>query len=675
MKSSIFGTPYNTWSPEEILAYYQTRTGIYYFPVLDADQTAKEKIDGILMHRFDFNGECHQLPKHFVWTYNPSADLEWLILLHKFYYAPGLGVAYQETKDQRYVAKWIELTSSWIDTVPLGFLSSDVAGRRVQNWIFAHYYFITAAQTLCIPAAFYRKFLTSLCHQVNYLCDHLTPARNHRTLELSAIFLAAVVFPELKEADTWLQFSRKELVKNIQTALLNDGVHCELSTDYHHLVLKNYLGVRLLALLNGISMPKEMDILIQKALEFALYVHKPDGLIPALSDGDSRSFLDLLEQGYELYHDETMLYVASQGKRGTPPSSRSKAFPDSGYYILRSDWRDRAEPFEDARYLVFDCGPLGRGNHGHLDLLSFEMAAYGQSLIVDPGRYTYHESGETNWRVLFRSTGYHNTVQVDKKNQTRYVFHKTRFKIQGPEPAWELKQFLSDSGFDFLHGIARSHEYEVVHERKIFFCCPEYWIIADILQAQEMHDYDLLFHLSDQAYNQVSITVVQDTLQIDAPHLIIAQPFDPAMQAMVEEGYISRTYGVKHRAPVIRFARRAVSTAYYTILYPYKTVRPQIRVEVLPVLQGRHPCPKTQAVALCITLSKHGQPYQDYYFSADSADKTLYTFGDFTYTGTLLFVRRDATGRMVTLHREPCTELTTRSSLRGLRHDRSVYHP
>src|SRR5207249_1589723 len=125
-----------------------------------------------------------------------------------------------------------------------------------------------------------------------------------------------------------------------------------------------------------------------------------------------------------------ILYVASGGQRGTPPACRSKGFPDGGYHILRSGWGNGSEPFEDERYLVFDCGPLGRGNHGHLDLLSFEMAAYGQSLVVDPGRYVYDESGGTNWRVLFRGTGYHNTVQVDKKNQTRYALGKNSFKIQ-----------------------------------------------------------------------------------------------------------------------------------------------------------------------------------------------------------------------------------------------------
>ena len=383
--TSFFRLPCRSWTQEKIFEYFQNRTGINYFPVIDADECTREKIDHILLNRFEFNQESYALPEAFDWTNNPSKDIEWAILLHKFYYAVGLGEAFHDTKDQRYVKKWIALTSSWIDTVPLDFLSSDVAGRRIQNWIYAHYYFVTLNQSQSICSTFYLKFLKSIHDQVLHLAEHLTEARNHRTLELYAIFLAAVVFPELKGADMWLAFAKEELSKNIKKDILADGVHCELSTDYHHIVLKNYLNIRKLAAMNKIAIPKAIDKQIKKALKFALYVHKPEGAIPSLSDGDARSFLDLLESGARLYNSEEMLYVATLGKSGHAPSERSKGFPKGGYTILRSGWGDGRTAYEDERYLVFDCGPLGEGNHGHLDVLSFEMAAYGRSLIVDPG--------------------------------------------------------------------------------------------------------------------------------------------------------------------------------------------------------------------------------------------------------------------------------------------------
>lgn len=653
LASTLFRAPFNSWPPAGLLAHFQRRDTVRYFPIVDEAQTSRAKAEQVLSNRFDFNEEAYELKPGFDWTVNPSADVEWLILLHKFYYATGLGIAFDETKDRRYVEKWIELTESWIATVPLDFLPGDVAGRRIQNWISAHYYFVSLSRTPNVSPDFYLRFLDSLRRQVIHLKANLTPARNHRTLELWAIFSAAVVFPEFPEAEEWLEFARRELLRNAQTDLLADGAHCELSTDYHHLVLRNFLYVIRLARMNRIELPEELHALVRKALEFSLYVHKPDGSIPALSDGDTGSYLNLLEQGYQLYGDEELLYAATQGNRGVAPRRRSRGFDESGYYVLRSGWGER-EPFGDERYLIFDCGPLGAGNHGHFDLLSFEMAAYGQSLIVDPGRFTYHEpppgSGETNWRVLFRGTSYHNTVLVDGRNQTRYEFHKRKFKIKGEAPQHELKAFVSRDGFDYLHGVARSHEYEVVHERKIVFLCPDYWLIVDLLLAEEEHDYQQPFHLSEQADGKTVMRIERGTLLIDAPHLVIAQAAEPEVSPSIQEGFVSPVYGVKHRAPVVGFARRASATCHHTILYPYRSERPEIAVEKLPVQSGRRTCSETEASALRVTITTGGKSYKDTFLLIHRQSDETWECGSIRFRGRVLHLRTDSEDRQIQQH-------------------------
>ena len=584
---ALLRPPYCTWQPAALLHHFQTRATPHYFAQRDEEQASHPQIEQLLAGCFVYNNEAHHLPTGFDWTVNPSQDREWLILLHKFYFAPGLGADFVAQGDMRYVHKWLELTASWIDTVPLDFLPSDVTGRRVQNWIFAHYYFVTMTKTTMLPLRFYLKFLRSLHQQVTYLCSHLTPARNHRTIELYAIFMAAVVFPEFADAPAWLAFAQRELEANLAADLRPDGVHCEQSTDYHHLVVKNYLGIKRLATANGIAFPAHFDELLQKALDFSAFVHRPDGLIPALSDGDSRSFLELLHQGYALYGRPDYLYVATQGQAGTPPTTRSRCFPAGGYTILRSGWGEGATAFLDERYLIFDCGPLGEGNHGHLDLLSFEAAAFGQPLVVDPGRYTYHEpavaSGEINWRAHFRGTASHNTVQVDGKEQTCYVFHKKKFKLRGPEPRWELRAFLQEKTFDLVHGLAASAEYDAVHERIICFANHEYWLITDILRSATIHRYDLRFHLAAAAYGHTTLFTQGETALIQAPHLLLAQPVDEQTICTLNAGFVSCSYGVKEAAPVVQVTRHAASTVFHTLLYPYATTAPQVQLKTHPM--------------------------------------------------------------------------------------------
>ncbi|MFO0697823.1 MAG: alginate lyase family protein [Nitrospira sp.] len=607
----IFAALFRDLTSEALLEHFRTRTTVHYFPVPDGGETARPKIDDILQNQFEFNGERHIFPASPLWLTNLSRDQEWLILLHKFYYAVGLGMAYRETNDPRYAEKWVDLTRSWIRTVPLDFLPSDVAGRRIQNWIFAHYYFVSTSTPQCVRPEFYLAFLESLHSQIAYLRDHVTVARNHRTLELCALFLAAVVFPEFTESSEWLVWSRDELVRNIQSDLLPDGVHCEQSTDYHHLVLKNYLWITRLARLNQIEMPEPFDTLVKRALTFALYSHRPDGMIPALSDGDSRCFLDLLQQGYELYGGDDLLYAASRGTKGQPPAARSKGFVDSGYYVLRSGWGERDGAYQDERYLIFDCGPLGAGNHGHLDLLSFEASAYGKPLIVDPGRYTYDESGPINWRVRFRGTAYHNTVLVDRRNQTSYAWRKNRFKISGPEPDRELVTFVSEPDLDYLHGVARSHEYPVTHERKVLFIAGEYWIIVDLLRAQESHRYDLLFHLSPMAEGQVSIAQSNHTRVIQSPQLLLAQPFVTSLPPSIEVGYVSTSYGKKEPAPIIQLTQQASAACFFTVVYPYKEQAPSISIHLQHAEQDGQQLLDGRQTTVPITIAHEGRSHRD----------------------------------------------------------------
>ncbi len=598
-RESHLRAPFAHYSPDELLAHFRARRGVEYFTVPDPHETQRAKIDAIVAGHFEFNHETHTFSGAPSWLQNPSADIEWHILLHKFYYATGLGMAYAETREPRYLARWIELTDSWMAVVPPGFIANDVTGRRVQNWIYAYYYFVATDATAPVPAEFHARLLRSIALQVDHLCANLTPKRNHRTLELYAIFLAGVVFPEFAHASEWREFALRELAANARADLLADGVHCELSTDYHHLVVKNYLAVLRLAALNQIPVAQEFDAQIARALDFSMHVHKPDGIVPSLSDGDARSFVDLLRQGHELFGRRDWLYVATSGREGVPPAETAAAFPSSGYYVMRSGWGRGRVPYRDEQYLVFDCGPLGEGNHGHFDCLSFELAANGRSLIVDPGRYTYSEAGEINWRIRFRSTSAHNTITVDGCNQTRYTPRKVdpntrhqqgsvRHRISGPPPAAECLAFGSTPRLAYVCGAASSsveagHEYSARHERHIALIFGSYWIIFDSITAPEAHSYDQRFQLSEQAEGHTRVRAEGGNQIVECPGLALHLASVGAESFELEPAFVSYQYGVKLPAPRVRATRSAARAQFHTLLLPGVEDSRGTTLRVLPV--------------------------------------------------------------------------------------------
>ena len=641
--------PYASMPPNELLRHFQNRNGVRYLPLSRGTHVHVERAEKILKHEFDFNNEVHQLPETFDWKTNPSLDIEWLILLHKFYYAKDLAGAYDYTGDDKYTRKWMEMVSSWIRNVPDGFINSQVTGRRLQQWLLAYHYFVPGKRSAAITPSFLVELFRSVHSQTLYLCEHLTPEGNHRTIELYSIFLVAVVFHELQESAWLLDFAKQELLKNLEQDLLDDGVHRELSTDYHHTVLKNHLRVRTLAALNGIALSPRFDEMMNKALEFSMYVHKPDGLIPAINDGDSNSYLSLLKKACSHYPNEQFLYVVSKGKEGTPPCERSKGFSDSGYYVLRGSWTH--EPYEDGLYLLFDCGPLGFGSHGHYDLLSFEAAAYGHSLIVDPGRYTYSdESAEgIKWRQMFKSTAYHNTVVVDGKDQISY----RRMKPVGPEPSASVKMFATADGFDFVQAQAFSHEYPVVHERTVFFAVPEYWVVTDRLHGEGSHTYDLYFHLAPRALGRTALRSGTTSTWVDSPNLLLVQPRSPRVQAALDMGFVSPQYGVKQEAPIVRFTQKADATAFFhTLLYPYRKAPPILDIEPVAVRDSDGNYSQAQATALKITVCSETERFSDYLFLAHEQPLRVYAFDDIVCRSRMLFLRKDRSGRIVKLQAE-----------------------
>ena len=491
-------------------------------------------------------------------------DVEWRIDWSKFYYGRDLASAYCETGEQRFLSTWERLLDSWILQVPVGTDAADahVPSRRIQNWVYAWATFASAELFPGLADGLDRRIVERIAAEARFIRDHLTAARNHRTIELYALFCVALSLPELDTDGELLAFSIDQLHRNLLDETRADGVHFEQSTHYHCVVLRSFLGVRENARRFALDLPDGFDEQLTRMCEFAMHCHRPDGGIPAFSDADGGSYLDLLALAADVLDRPDFLYVATGGEDGAPPVERYASFRDGGYFIQRSGW-DR-----DARFLMFDCGPLGEGGHGHYDLLSFELAAGGRPLIVDPGRYSYseHEDDPTgrarNLRHWFKGAAAHNTVVVDGLDQTPY---RRKQRMPGDREAHgTFAGRLTAPGLDVLEGFAKSPSYEAVHRRRIWFVADEYWVIDDLLTGEEPHRYDLRFHLDAAAQGHVAVAHRGANATVRAPG--IALVITPPRAVELEQGWVAPLYGVKEAAPVVTVAAPHTSVASFATL-------------------------------------------------------------------------------------------------------------
>jgi hypothetical protein len=494
--------------------------------------------DAAVAGRFTHNGVALDLGPEPDWLGGGLAgDVEWRIEWVKANEGLDLAHAFAVTGRVEYLDTWERLVRSYSSQVPVGHERSEVAARRMQNWLYAWQRFRESGANTNVD----ELLIARLAADADHLAAHLTAERNHRTLELYALLLTGLALEDRAGAQQALD----GLVDNACRDILSDGVHRERSSEYHMIVLRSLVG----AVANGRAAALVVDpalvAAVDRACNVALHLQRPDGTMPALSDSDVGDFRPLLARAAALLDRPDLRWVATAGGEGTPPSERVSVFPTGGYSTLRSGWGEGDRKYAAECWGVFDCGPLGDGGHGHYDHLAVELWAGGHALVLDAGRYTYAD-GDDGWRRWFKGTAAHNTVTVDGLDQTAYRPGKPK----DPVSTARLVHRVADERVELLVGTTTSARYETVHTRALALVDGERWVVHDRLRGDRPHDYAVRWHLAPATDGTVALDRRGDDHVVTAAGVRLRVP-QHCGEVVVEDGWISPTYGVKHPAPVV----------------------------------------------------------------------------------------------------------------------------
>lgn len=475
--------------------------------------TAEEVKNNTFTFRFTWDMERTNKPftfeKEIQWDRIPFEDEEWVFMLNRHRYWIALGQAYALTKDDCYAETFFKQLEHWIDNNPLkeenykSTWRTIEAGIRCENWVKAFMYFKSSKS---LNPALLSKFIISLNDHGNYIYesyDNFRRLSNWGVLESHGLFILSIFLPELLTSDKYRSQSLHRLKEQINLQVMRDGMHWEQSPMYQNEVLHCYLDTIILAEKNHIALHKEI-LDKTKALAYAdLYMSKPNHHQPMQSDSDDTDLRDMLTKAAYIFQDGILKFgaygfidfeslwdlgieaIESYEKiKAMEPKHSSYAFEDSGNYYMRSGWK------EEDNYMYFHCGTLGSG-HGHADLLHFDIHAKGESILIDPGRYTYIEGNEI--RNYLKSCKAHNTTLVDNIDFTTI---EGSWKVS--KAAWPMKQsFISHEEYNYVEGGHLGYielPQGVFVNRKIIFVKPNYWVIVDEFYGNGKHNYTQYFH-------------------------------------------------------------------------------------------------------------------------------------------------------------------------------------
>ncbi len=489
-----------------------------------------------------------------------------------------LGRAYALTGDARYARELVAQLESWLDANPWPYgvnwgRAMEVAVRAV-NWLWAAALFDGAAE---LHDRVRLRLLKSLVQHGRHVLANLEHSHNNGNHYLSngvGLLFLGVLLPELTEAATWRSKGLEIVWGEIERQVHPDGVDFEKGIGYQGLVLEFWYASARLCELNGVPVPAAARERMARMFDFMRAYTRPDGSFPQIGDNDDgrlaglddepvgshRRHLavggamlgrpDLLAAAEDAVETALWLYgpaVLAMPREPTPVPSQ--AFPSGGFYVLRS---------EDA-VMVVDAGEVGMngiGGHGHNDLLSFDLWAAGAPLVVDPGTYVY--TADPAARQALRSTAAHNTVRVDGEEIARLGGVNWLWWIENDaQPT--VHRWQSDPYRDVLeaeHSGYRRLPQPVVHRRRVEFDKRRsLWLIVDDLEGAGEHDVELSLHLgvSDLQHDGLAVR-----LRAPRGDLWVVSLDPPAGVSLVEEqGWVSRGYGYRARAPILRYCLRA----------------------------------------------------------------------------------------------------------------------
>ena len=439
------------------------------------------------------------------WLFNPTklrgpVNHEWVWQLNRMDFWTPMADAYRATRDEKYARAFAAQLEGWLDQtggVPpeenYSPYQADSPWRTIEEGIRLMSRWPVAWDAFRDSPAFTddlkRRFVASMQAQAKHLLKHRT-GNNWLLMEMNGVYAFASKFPDFPESAAWRREAADAFAAALRRQMLPDGLHDELSPDYHGVAYWCALPLYEMAKANGFEkdLPADYLDLLCRGIEGPLALTTPTFRQPRFNDCFTLTLPGIMHGAHRLFPARRdFLWAATSGREGEPPDgvTASRFLPWAGFAAMRTDWS------RDATYLCFDVGPLGVA-HSHQDKLSFTLWKGDEELVFDDGGGQYEISRERDYAI----SGYdHNTLLVDGLAQ----FRREPKRVAGPiDAGWETSSVrdravgVYDQGFGSRELRLATHRREIVFDKT----ADAFTVTDDVKSADgRVHDYELLFQL------------------------------------------------------------------------------------------------------------------------------------------------------------------------------------
>jgi len=453
---------------------------------------------------------------------------------------------------------------SWLDQNPVGcginWTSALEVAFRGLSWIWIHH---LAGDRMPTPLA--SRWRRSLYHHGCFLENNLSiyfSPNTHLQGEALALHALGMLFGEAR----WQQRGTALMHQIMETHVHPDGGHFEHSSYYHlyatdmflfHAVLddpgREYLDKlrRMARYLWALAAPGELPFFGDDDGGRLFYPFGNRARFARATLAACSAFL-----GDTPWHSDPgdLHEIAAWwlgNKSAGPPSDSpvSEFFPDSGIATM----------VEGGTQLTACVRAFGRGSagHSHAHSLHFVLRHAGETVLIDPGTYTY--VSDPVWRDRFRGTAAHNTVRIDRRDQAdpsgpfRWANLPEIEMVDWKPQPWRLH--------------ARCRYRGLCHERRIIVQHGAVWIVDDVSGAGT-HRMEQFWH--------VEALLDRNPIRLPGGVRLIV----PETQTVeIEQGWRSPVPGVKEPHPVLRISVETELPCRMAAVFDFRNDDTILRVE------------------------------------------------------------------------------------------------
>lgn len=313
---------------------------------------------------------------------------------------------------------------------------------------------------------------------------------NHTVGECTGLLVAALLFPEAREAQAWEQKATAHLASAARAVILEDGGPAEQAFHYHAQVV-DYLHIAISVASHFGRDVSELAELHRAGARFLARFGGRRDELPNIGDNDEGHVVSP-------HLVPSWATVARRIRTGTSPSGIS-CFTGGGYSRVYSA-AGEAE-------LVMDHGPLGFAPnfaHGHADALGLYLRVAGRPVLIDAGTSFY--GAESEFRSYCRDTAAHNCITVDDIGQAKQA---GPFLWSAP---YDCRLLHADAGPDSHVLVGRHLGYEhrgVVHTRAVCVA-PHRVLVFDRVRGDGGLRLALRWHFANEPVREEDLYVLAD---------------------------------------------------------------------------------------------------------------------------------------------------------------------